>query len=133
MNHAVAGHDVEDVVVPRAAVHAGDIVQVVDMFEALTAPRPYKGGLAVVEAIRTILQTEGMDSKRAALGILVRRLTIAPPGSEIVLASGEHAIVLETQDEFPRRPVVKFITDEDGTPLLDPFTVDLAQQDDGDE
>ena len=26
---------------------------------------------------------------------------------------------------------MKFITDEHGTPLMDPFTVDLAQQDDG--
>lgn len=108
-----------------------DIVQVVDMFEALTAPRPYKGGLGVAEAIRLILGTDGMASKRPALGILVRRLTIAPPGSEIVLATGEHAIVLETKEDAPRRPVVKFITDDQGTPLLEPYTVDLAQQDDG--
>jgi HD-GYP domain-containing protein (c-di-GMP phosphodiesterase class II) len=108
-----------------------DVVQVVDMFEALTAPRPYKGGLGVAEAIRTIVKTDGMESKRPALGILVRRLTIAPPGSEIVMASGEHAIVLETHEDAPRRPVVKFITDEHGTPLLEPYTVDLAQQDDG--
>jgi HD-GYP domain-containing protein (c-di-GMP phosphodiesterase class II) len=108
-----------------------DIVQVVDMFEALTAPRPYKGGLGVAEAIRMILGTDGMSSKRAALGILVRRLTIAPPGSEIVLATGEHAIVIETQEHAPQRPIVKFITDENGTPLLEPFTVDLTKQDDG--
>ncbi|MHC4547830.1 MAG: HD-GYP domain-containing protein [Planctomycetota bacterium] len=105
-----------------------DIVQVADMFEALTALRPYKGGLSVAEAVRTILHTEGMGSKRSAIGLLVRRLTVAPPGSEVVLHTGEHAIVLDIDEDRPSLPVVKFITDEHGTPLDTPFVVDLREQ-----
>jgi HD-GYP domain-containing protein (c-di-GMP phosphodiesterase class II) len=104
-----------------------DVVQVVDMFEALTAPRPYKGGLSVAEAMKTILKTPGMDSKRAALGLLVRRLTLAPPGSEVVLDTGEHAIVIQTNDDAPLRPLVRFITDAKGVPLEKTFDVDLRQ------
>jgi len=104
-----------------------DIVQVVDMFEALTAPRPYKGGMPVNEAIKTIFETPGMRSKRAALGLLVRRLTVAPPGSEVVLSTGEHAIVLDVHEDAPQRPLVRFVTDTDGVPLDDPFVVDLRE------
>jgi HD-GYP domain-containing protein (c-di-GMP phosphodiesterase class II) len=104
-----------------------DVVQVVDMFEALTAPRPYKGGLDVAEALRTILHTPGMESKREAIGLLVRRLTLAPPGSEVVLETGEHAIVLYSHDDAPMRPLVRFITDVKGVPLEKPFDADLRQ------
>jgi HD-GYP domain-containing protein (c-di-GMP phosphodiesterase class II) len=104
-----------------------DVVQVVDMFEALTAPRPYKGGLSVAEAVKTILKTPGMGSKRTAMGLLVRRLTVAPPGSEVVLDTGEHAIVIQTHEEAPLRPLVRFITDVKGVPLDKPFDVDLRQ------
>jgi len=104
-----------------------DVVQVVDMFEALTAPRPYKGGLDVAEAVRTILNTTGMESKKAALGLLVRRLTIAPPGSEVVLDTGEHAIVIDVHAEDPTRPTVRFITDAEGVPLEKPFDADLRE------
>jgi len=104
-----------------------DVVQVVDMFEALTAPRPYKGGLDVAEALKTIIQTPGMETKHAAMGLLVRRLTLAPPGSEVVLETGEHAIVLNTHEDEPLRPLVRFITDVKGVPLEKPFDADLRQ------
>ncbi len=115
---------------PLEGIRAGpisEIVQVVDMFEALTAPRPYKGGLDVAEALRTILKTPGMGSKKAAMGLLVRRLTLAPAGSEVVLETGEHAIVLASHDEAPLRPLVRFITDVKGVPLDKPFDADLRQ------
>ncbi len=104
-----------------------DVVQVVDMFEALTAPRPYKGGLDVAEALKVILKTPGMEAKRATMGLLVRRLTLAPPGSEVVLETGEHAIVLHTHDDEPLRPLVRFITDVKGVPIDKPFDADLRQ------
>jgi len=106
---------------------ACDIVQVADMFEALTSPRPYKGGVQVLEALRIIVDTHGMASKRPAVAVLLRHLTAAPPGSEVQLASGDLAVVVRVHEEAPGRPLVRIVTDPDGVPVEDGALVDLRQ------
>ena len=116
--------------VPGLPIEPGPItavVQISDMFEALTAHRPYKPGRSAWNAIQTILDTPGIDSKRPAIALLIERLTQSPPGSEVTLESGERAIVVKTFPEEPRRPLVRVIEDADGRPLTDPFDLDLRE------
>ena len=109
------------------------IIQVADMFEALTAHRPYHRGRSAWDAVNIILQTPGMDSRRPAIALLIDRLTQSPPGSEVTLHTGEKAIVVKTFDDAPRRPLVHVIEDADGHQLDEPRELDLREATDSAE
>jgi HD-GYP domain-containing protein (c-di-GMP phosphodiesterase class II) len=104
------------------------IVQVADMFEALTAARPYKERLSVKEATEILQHMPGMDSKRPALELLLARLTDSPPGSEVILSSGERARVVRSNEDAPDRPIVRLVTDAGGAPLETTEVLDLREE-----
>ncbi|MEE8104977.1 MAG: HD domain-containing phosphohydrolase [Planctomycetota bacterium] len=108
-------------------------VQVADVFEAITSERPYHKGLSVAETVDIIMGTPGMESKRPAVGILLDRLSNAPPGSEVILSSGEHALVIHGNPDAPKKPIVQLLTDDAGRPLTDLVRVDLNEGDGGDD
>jgi len=117
--------------VPRFPFKPGpvtNIVQVADMFEALTAHRPYKESLTVEQAVDAIQRTPGMESKQAAIWLLMSHLTVSPPGSEVILASGERGVVLTTRPEDPARPMVMLMTDREGRVLTEPSAIDLHEE-----
>ena len=99
------------------------------MFEALTADRPYQKSLSVSETVHIIMGTPGMESKKTSIGVLLDRLTNAPPGSEVILNTGEHAVVVSVHADSPKRPVVQIITNHFGAALAEPLRVDLALDD----
>ena len=104
------------------------VVQVADMFEALTAHRPYKESLSVEQAVDAIKRTPGMESKQAAIWMLMSHLTVSPPGSEVILASGERGVVINSSADAPTRPLVMLMTDAEGERLPEPIAVDLSEQ-----
>ena len=104
-----------------------NIIQVADMFEALTAHRPYHQPLSAEEAVGCILSTKGMQSKRAALGLLLQRLTNSPPGSEVTLRSGERCLVIRSFADRPDHPLVRVLANPDGTPVAEPHDIDLRE------
>ncbi len=103
------------------------IVQVADMFEALTSRRPYHGGHSTVEAVRTILETPGLAGRRPQILLLLERLTQAPPGSEVRLSSGERAVVIKTHAAAPSHPIVRVVESPEGTPLAQSYDIDLRE------
>ncbi len=104
------------------------IVQVSDMFEALTAHRPYKEGMSAERAVRTIGSMKGMEARQDALATLIRRLTISPPGSEVSLHTGERGVVIEAYPDAPHHPRVRIMTDESGRTLASPLDLDLRDR-----
>lgn len=86
---------------PRIRLKPGpvtEVVQVADMFEALTAWRAYKDPLPFEAAMRTIRTTPGMGSREAAITAVVRTLSAyPPPGALVGLADGRKAIVADSR------------------------------------
>jgi len=104
------------------------IVQIADMFEALTAHRPYHKGLSADAAIEKIIDTPGMESKQDAIRLIIHRLTNSPPGSQVRLRNGEIAVVVKVHADAPDRPLVRVIEDCDGNPLDEPNDLDLREE-----
>lgn len=114
---------------PQTGLRPGpisNVIQVADMFEALTSRRSYKEAMSAAEAVRILRETPGMESKMPALWMLVGRLTSSPPGSEVLLDSGERGIVLSPNPDHPDRPVVRITMGARGVPLREQVVVDLA-------
>ncbi|MFQ5845361.1 MAG: HD-GYP domain-containing protein [Planctomycetota bacterium] len=117
--------------VPIGPGPVADLIAVADMFEALTAYRPYKKSFSVAAALKILLGTRGMETKKPLVRLLFDRLTCYPPGSEVILDSGERATVVRTFAEAPDRPLVKVTADSDEERVDSPFQVDLRERDNG--
>ncbi|MBK8180068.1 MAG: HD domain-containing protein [Planctomycetes bacterium] len=99
----------------HASGRATELIHVCDVFEALTAIRPYKTALSPRRAFEIMLADEGCFHP-GALAALVRSVGLYPPGSRVVLSSGERAIVVGA-GEAPDRPTVMVTHARDGAPI----------------
>ena len=101
------------------------IVKICDVYEALTAVRPYKDRMSPIRAYRIMLSMEGHFD----LGLLRRFIQvngIYPVGSHVSLNTGDRAQVVD-QSHNMALPVIELETDEMGT--TDPESrTDLSTQ-----
>jgi HD-GYP domain-containing protein (c-di-GMP phosphodiesterase class II) len=81
------------------------LIQVCDVYEALTAERPYKRSYTPRRALEMMVADDGQFDP-TALSAFVRAMGIYPPGSRVRLSSGETALVLRAGEDLDR-PVVQ--------------------------
>jgi putative nucleotidyltransferase with HDIG domain len=72
---------------------AAAVIHVCDVFEALTAVRPYKAPMCPRRAFEIMLE-DGAAFRPRILQTLIRSLGIYPPGSEVLLEDGSRAVVV---------------------------------------
>ncbi len=104
------------------------IVKICDVFEALTAVRPYKAAMTPSKAYRIMLTMEG-HFDFPLLRRFVEITGIYPIGTTVILESGERALVRRQTSDL-RLPEVEIRTTPDGD-LLDPEDrriLDLRQE-----
>ncbi len=104
------------------------LIQVCDVFEALTAARPYKPPMSPREAFSLMLRDHTAFDP-VYLQALVAAVGLYPVGSEVRLSDGLRAFVVARGPDWGR-PVVRVVRDRQGRKLSrrDQYTVDLAQE-----
>jgi len=102
------------------------IIQVVDVYEAITHWRPHRSAINPSKALEQLIDSK--DSfERKIMKILIERLTCPyPPCSYVKLSTGEKGIVIKRNLKFPLRPVIEIIYSADGEELKEAKTIDLA-------
>lgn len=90
------------------------IVAVVDTFEAVTSPRPYRAPLDRGAAVAVLASSAGRSLDPAAVGAFQRLLGRYPTGSLVELTSGELALVVGQHAADPDRPRVLVLLDASG-------------------
>ncbi|MGE3879327.1 MAG: HD-GYP domain-containing protein [Planctomycetota bacterium] len=105
-----------------------EIVKLCDVYEALTAARPYKRPMSPIRAYR-IMISMGDHLDRALLRRFIESNGAYPIGQTVRLASGELARVRHQTDEI-LQPIVRVISDRNGDPLdaIDTVELDLRYQ-----
>jgi HD-GYP domain-containing protein (c-di-GMP phosphodiesterase class II) len=100
------------------------LIQVCDVFEALTAVRPYKPSLTPAQSYHIMMKDSGAFD-RTMLFSLVKVLGLYPPGSRVKLSTGEEGVVCSTGLRLDR-PLVRITQSNEGVafarndqPLLD--------------
>lgn len=102
------------------------IIGLVDVYEALTHQRLYRGKQTPVDSVKTILSNKGLfDTK--AIKILIERIGMFPIGTVVKLNTQEVGIVLKGNLELPLRPTVCILLDAYGKELKQPKKIDLAE------
>ncbi|MBM4131858.1 HD-GYP domain-containing protein [bacterium] len=113
---------------PPWAVHSpiAALIQVCDVFEALTAARPYKNPMPPRRAFEFILKDRAAFHPNALMA-LVRAVGLYPPGSDVVLSDGSRGYVTARGDKWDS-PLVRITRDKKGRRLErdDQFLIDLA-------
>ncbi|MDR3088328.1 MAG: HD domain-containing protein [Desulfobulbaceae bacterium] len=97
------------------------LLQVCDVFEALTAIRPYKKAKNPTESYQIMLEDKG-GFHPGILAQFIRALGLYPPGNTVKLSDGRQAKVM-TASRFINRPGVLITHDEDGYELEDDDTI----------
>ncbi|MGQ0812662.1 MAG: HD-GYP domain-containing protein [Nitrospiraceae bacterium] len=82
------------------------IIGVVDVFDALVSPRPYRRRLLPHEAVRELLITERSAFPREVVKALVEQLSVYPLGTTVRLNTGDVGVVTRTNPSYPLRPVL---------------------------
>ncbi|MBX3234753.1 MAG: HD domain-containing protein [Nitrospiraceae bacterium] len=88
------------------------IIGLVDIFDALVSPRPYRRRLLPHEAVRELLVTERTAFPREIMKALVEQLSIYPLGTIVRLSGGEQGVVTKINPRYPSRPSVRVDGDD---------------------
>jgi HD-GYP domain-containing protein (c-di-GMP phosphodiesterase class II) len=100
------------------------IIGIVDIFEALMSPRPYRKRLLPHEAIRELLVAEKTSFPNQIIKALVQQFTLFPLGTRVKLNTGEFGVVSKLNQRFPLRPVL--MIDTGGAAGASPRSIDLS-------
>ncbi|MBI4436785.1 MAG: HD-GYP domain-containing protein [Candidatus Omnitrophica bacterium] len=109
----------------------GSTIAIVDVYEALTHPRPYRKRYTQDEAMKMIAYSMGNQFKGEHVRILkalVKELSIYPVGSFIQLNTKEIGQVVRVNKNFPLLPVIDVWLDASGDRLPEIKRVNLAQE-----
>jgi HPt (histidine-containing phosphotransfer) domain-containing protein len=102
------------------------IIGLVDIFDALVSPRPYRRRLLPHEAVRELLTTERTAFPREIMKALVEQLSVYPLGTRVRLSSGEEGVVVRITARYPSRPVLRVMSTENASASEPPRLLDLS-------
>lgn len=108
-----------------AIYHGAQIVAVADVFDALTADRPYRKGLPPYHALEMILSRVNINFSSDVVKAFRSSLILYPENSRVTLNTGETGTVIAIPLGLPTRPVVLIILDWEGHPVKKEKIVDL--------
>ena len=102
------------------------IIGLVDIFDALVSPRPYRRRLLPHEAIRELLNTERTAFPREIMKALVEQLSVYPLGTTVRLSSGEEGVVVRITPQYPSRPILRVMDSQETFRSESPRYLDLS-------
>lgn len=83
------------------------IISVADSYEAMTHPRSWREAVPPPDAVKELISREGGGFNAGAVKLLIAVISIYPPGSLVMLSTGETARVLRVNKGLLSRPVVE--------------------------
>lgn len=103
------------------------IVAVADVYEALTADRPYRKGIPPYQALEMIIAWSGKDFNPLVVDAFRNSLVLYPKNAVVTLNTGEIGRVAAVNQQFPTRPLIRLLLDKSGQCLDQEVYVDLMQ------
>lgn len=103
------------------------IVQIADVYDAMTTSRPYQRARSPFQALRILAMDRGTAFDPLLVRIFIDMMGFYPVGTLVRLHTGELAMVHDQNPGEPLYPKVKIIADEDGNEV-EPRVVDLLSR-----
>jgi hypothetical protein len=102
------------------------IIGLVDVFDALVSPRPYRRRLLPHEAVRELLTNERNAFPREVMKALVEQLSVYPLGTKVRMNTGEEGIVVGINPRYPCRPCLALARQTEAGGAASERTMDLS-------
>lgn len=115
---------------PREITDSSDMAEllhIADVFCAKVTPRAHRKAIAPNQAARELFLETGEQNQNPIPMLLIKELGIYPPGSFVMLANGETAIVLR-RGPSANTPVVLSLIDPKGAPYGGPVRRDTGKK-----
>jgi len=103
------------------------IVSVADVYDAITSDRVYKKRINVNEAVEYLIGMGDHQFDYSIVRYFIEHITIYPPGTCVLLNSGEKAIVVDVNKKYPNRPIIRILVDAEGQIPAEPVEIDLTK------
>lgn len=106
----------------------GQLLGIVDTFDAMTTHRVYRPAALPHEAVEVLYAGAGTLFDQQMISLFRDRVAIYPPGTTVELSSGELGVVVDINASMPHRPVVRILVDAEGVALNDLYEIDLSKK-----
>ena len=104
------------------------IVNICDVYDAVTSKRPYKKPFPPDKALSIMMRLIGCDFEPRLFKIFTQMIGIYPPGTLVRLNTQELAITRKVQPQALLLPEVKIISKETVSLLDEPIIINLADE-----
>ncbi|HWT75834.1 MAG TPA: HD-GYP domain-containing protein [Mobilitalea sp.] len=102
------------------------IVAIADVYDALVSDRCYRRKWSSNNAVNYLVEHADTQFDLKLVSVLIKQIAIYPNGSLIRLSNNEIAIIKEQNKNFPLRPIVRVIKDENGNDI-EPYEIDMMK------
>jgi len=106
------------------------LLAITDVYEAISVHRPYRKAMNPLAVYKIIHSGLGTEFDEDFGRIFLSKLSLFIPGTEVILNTGERAIVVSLTPNDPQNPVVRLVSYPDGTPYLPPKNINLTEHPD---
>ncbi len=103
------------------------IVAVADVYDALLANRPYRPPYSINQGINILKRMSGIYLDPHCVTALITNIAVYPIGTVVKLNTGDTGIVIDTNREYPTRPIVKVVFNSRGQRIANQHEVDLSK------
>lgn len=107
---------------------AGRMLGIIDSYDAMISPRPYRSPISRHQALQHVYSTRDKLFQREMVEQFQVCLGVYPTGSLVELSSGEVAVVVMQNQARRLRPRVLVVSAHNKQPLTDFHSVDLLHQ-----
>ena len=102
------------------------LLAVADRYAAMVSGRSYRGGIPARDVLKQLFLAKGKQYDETLSLLLVKELSIFPPGGFVVLENGEQAMVIKRPSMGSLHPVVSSFTDAQGVAAPKPVRRNTA-------
>jgi HD-GYP domain-containing protein (c-di-GMP phosphodiesterase class II) len=102
------------------------IVALADVYDALVSDRCYRKKWSSNQAVNYLIEHAESQFDTKLVSVLIKQIAIYPNGSMVRLSNNVIGIVKEQNTNFPLRPIVRVISDEEGNDV-DMYEIDLMK------
>jgi len=103
-----------------------EIVGVCDVFDEMICGIGYTRS-KVYEAVEFLKSSKGICYSKELVETLLQFIAVYPVGSQVITNTGELAIVIKQNNQFPERPILRVIKDKDGVLVNDVLILDMIK------
>lgn len=104
------------------------IVGLADLYDALVSPRPFRNGYTPNDAVEYLFACGNQLFDLNLVKLFLNHIAIFPVATTVQLNTGHIGVVSHVDPIAVNRPVIRIISEPDGSPPLSPYEIDLKNR-----